>query len=54
MVVEKFAVYERLIKFEYGIDNRGLVLTRRGVPDRTTRNLLSGRDRLIGWSNKAL
>ena len=54
MVVEKYAVYERLMKCKYGIDDGGLVLTGRGVPDRTTRNLLSGRDRLIGWSNKVL
>ena len=32
------------MKCKYGIDDGGLVLTGRGVPDRATRNLLSGRD----------
>merc|ERR1711990_29027 len=41
LVVEKYAVYERLMKCKYGIDDGGLVLTGRGVPDRATRNLLS-------------
>ena len=44
LVVEKYAVYERLMKCKYGFDDGGLVLTGRGVPDRATRNLLSGRD----------
>ena len=42
--MEKYAVYERLMKCKYGFDDGGLVLTGRGVPDRATRNLLSGRD----------
>ena len=54
MVVEKYAVYERLMKCKYGIDDGGLVLTGRGVPDRATRNLLSARDQLteFGLSNR--
>ena len=44
LVVEKYAVYERLMKSKYGIDDGGLVITGRGIPDRATRNLLSGRD----------
>ena len=44
LIVEKYAVYERLMKCKYGFDDGGLVLTGRGVPDRATRNLLSGRD----------
>ena len=44
LVVEKYAVYERLMKCKYGFDDGGLVLTGRGIPDRATRNLLSGRD----------
>ena len=54
MVVEKYAVYERLMKCKYGIDDAGLVLTGRGVPDRATRNLLSGRDQRtdFGVSNR--
>ena len=44
LVVEKYAVYERLMKCKYGYDDGGLVLTGRGIPDRATRNLLSGWD----------
>ena len=44
LVVEKYAVYERLMKCKYGFDDGGLVLTGRGIPDRATRNLLSGWD----------
>ena len=38
LVVEKYAVYERLMKSKYGIDDGGLVLTGHGVPDRATQN----------------